>query len=127
MIWITANTIVVAIGTLHVIFMLGELLPWKRPQIMAIVIGKWFKPLALGPNEEQFAASIVHNAGIYNGLVAAGLFSTVISTDPFPIQVTLIIGGIVAGLFGAMTLSKATVVQAVLGAIALTCLLCTRH
>jgi uncharacterized membrane protein len=63
---------------------------------------------------------VVHNAGIYNGIVAVGLFvAASVESGAFHIQIALLTGGVVAGLFGAATLTKATVVQAFFGAIAL--------
>lgn len=60
------------------------------------------------------------NAGIYNGIVAAGLFAAAwVGPNAYCIQVTLLAGGIVAGLFGVATLSKATIMQAICCAIAL--------
>ncbi|MFM8275646.1 MAG: DUF1304 family protein [Cyanobium sp.] len=64
-------------------------------------------------------ALIVHNAGIYNGILAAALFVSVLATpQDVAIQLSLLIGGIVAGIFGAFTLTKATIIQAILGAMA---------
>jgi hypothetical protein len=42
-----------------------------------------------------------------------------VKPEAFHIQIALLTGGIVAGLFGAATLTKATIVQAIFGAIAL--------
>ena len=61
---------------------------------------------------------VVHNAGIYNGIVAVGLFVAA-KTEAFHVQIALLTGGMVAGLFGAATLAKVTIVQAIFGAIAL--------
>jgi uncharacterized membrane protein len=122
-----AQMMVFAIGVLHVLFMLGELFPWNRPIIMGVVLGKWRRPLNLGPNETQLLSSVVHNAGIYNGIVASGLFATFwLGPSAFLIQVVLLTGGIVAGLFGAATLTRGTIAQALLGAIALVAVLSRR-
>ena len=108
------------IALLHMFFMIGELLPWGGPKIMGLVISKWPRVLDLSTNDRHFAAMIVHNAGVYNGIVAAGLLSAAwVGSSAYCIQVTLLAGGIVAGLFGFATLSKATIVQAIFGAIAL--------
>jgi uncharacterized membrane protein len=57
---------------------------------------------------------------VYNGIVAAGLFATAgVGPNAYLIQIVLLAGGIVAGIFGAMTLSKATILQAILGVIAI--------
>ena len=114
-----ANVAVFSIAFLHVLFMLGELFLWKHPLIMEIVRKKW-EPLCLGEKEHRLLAAVVHNAAIYNGIVASGLFATLcVGPSAFPIQVVLLAGGIVAGLFGAATLTRGTIAQAFLGAIAL--------
>jgi uncharacterized membrane protein len=108
------------IGALHLSFMIGELYPWESPWIMNLVRQKWPKKLNLSHNDTDFVSMAVHNAGIYNGIVAAGLFSAAYVGSPaFHVQVTLLVGGIVAGLFGAKTLSKLVIGQAIAGVIAL--------
>ena len=62
---------------------------------------------------------MLHNSGIYIVILAAGLFVAA-KTEAFHLQIALLTGVIVAGLFGAATLTKATIVQAFFGAIALT-------
>ena len=115
-----SSVAVCCIGGLHFFFMIGELVPWERPAIMTLVIRKWKQPLDLSANDKQLLSMVVHNAGVYNGIVAAGLFASLIhGSDAFDVQVALLSGGVIAGLFGAATLSKATIVQAIFGAIAL--------
>jgi putative membrane protein len=108
------------IGSVHALLMLAEVFKWGEPFLMTKLLGdKWGPDIKL-PNGKAALPMVVHNAGIYNGIVAAGLFATLAVGEPaFPIQVTLLAGGIVAGLFGAWTLSRITGVQAILGLIAL--------
>lgn len=107
------------IGLLHTAFAVGELYQWGSPKILLKVLQKWNLEKLSGP-ERQLMAVIVHNAGVYNGIVAAGLFAALwCGVAAQPVQVTLLAGGIVAGLVGAATLSKATVVQAIAGTAAL--------
>jgi uncharacterized membrane protein len=118
--WKSSQIAICSIAVLHVLFMVGELFPWESPLIMAAVVEKWPYPLDLSPNDSHFAAMVVHNAGIYNGIVAVGLFVAASrGRSALPVQVALLAGGIVAGLFGAATLTFATILQAVVGAIAL--------
>jgi uncharacterized membrane protein len=94
------------IGILHVVFMVGEFFPWGRPKIMVRVLEKWPQQLNLSANETHFVAMVVHNAGIYNGIVAVGLFASIYGgASTFPVQVALVAGGVVAGIFGAKTLT----------------------
>jgi uncharacterized membrane protein len=111
---------VFAIGILHALFMIGELFPWKRPLIIAAVLKKWPQRLDLSANDLSFVATVVHNAGVYNGIVAAALLTTAaVGPSSWIVQAALLAGCVFAGLFGAFTLTKATVVQAVLSSLAL--------
>src|SRR4051812_47482771 len=122
--WKTSQIALCSIGVLHSLFMVGELYPWESPMIMTLVLEKWPDVLDLSRNDSHFVSMVVHNAGIYNGIVAVALFVTASrDRDSVPVQVALLIGGIAAGLFGAATLTGATIVQAVLGAIALAAIL----
>jgi len=86
---------------------------------MALVLQKW-PLLDLSVDDTHFVSMVVHNAGIYNGIVAAGLFvAAAPGPAAFHIQIALLAGGVVAGLFGAMTLTRVILGQAILGAIAL--------
>src|SRR4051794_15510297 len=116
--WSKPTIAVVSIGFLHVLFMLGELLGWKCPLIMTLVLNNW--GLDLSADQSHFVSNVVHNAGIYNGIVAAGLFAAVsLGPQGRPVQLALLTGGIVAGIFGGLTLTPETFAQAILGAIGL--------
>jgi hypothetical protein len=39
-----------------------------------LVLRKWPRQLDLTVNDRNFVSMVAHNAGIYNGIVAAGLF-----------------------------------------------------
>jgi hypothetical protein len=119
--WKSSRLALCAIGVLHTVFMLGELFEWSSPFIMNLVLGTWPPhPLVLSQDDIPFTVAVVHNAGIYNGIAAAGLFAAAsLGPSGFPVQVALLAGGIVAGIFGAVTLAPVTIVQAILGAIAL--------
>src|SRR5882672_3225360 len=90
------------IGALHLGFMVGELYPWERPWIMALVAKK--RGLDFAKNDTtHLLAMVVHNAGIYNGIVAAGLFAALCAGPAaLHIQIALLAGGIVAGVFGGV-------------------------
>lgn len=115
------------IGILHIAIMVGELYPWEHPWIMVRVLEKWPRPLDLSVNDTHLVAMIVHNAGIYNGIVGASLFASAsVGPAAFPTRVALLAGGVVAGLFGAKTLSVVTIGQAILSAVALVVVVCFR-
>lgn len=63
----------------------------------------------------------MHNAGIYNGILAGGLFwaayAGLAATD---VALVMLVGAVVAGIFGTATLkSPATALQAAVGIIGL--------
>lgn len=125
--WTAPQVAICLIGILHLVFMIGELYPWEHPWIMVRVLERWPQRLDLSVNDTHLVAMVVHNAGIYNGIVAAGLFASACAGPAaFPAQIALLAGGVVAGLFGAKTLSVVTVGQAILGAIALVVVVCCR-
>jgi len=125
--WTAPQIAIGLIGILHLGFMVGELYPWEHPWIMERVLEKWPLQLDLSANDTHFVAMVVHNAGIYNGIVAAGLFvSALAGPAAFPVQVVLLAGGVVAGLFGAKTLTLMTLGQAIFGAIAIVVVVCCR-
>jgi hypothetical protein len=78
----TPTIAISVIGVLHLGFMIGELYPWESPWIMRLVLQKWPKKLDLSPNDTDFVSMAVHNAGIYNGIVAVGLFSAALCRLP---------------------------------------------
>ena len=69
----------------------------------------------------SLVATIVHNAGIYNAILAGGLFWAAWIGDPArDVARLLLIGAVVAGAFGTATLkSPLTALQAILGAVGL--------
>lgn len=126
--WSAGQIAIAVIGVVHVVLLLGELFPWHNPYIMTKALNDVPLQTIPLPNGKSALPMVVHNAGIYNGIVAAGLFATLMVGRPaFPIQVVLLLGGIIAGVFGAWTLSPLTIAQAVIGSIALGIVLLSRR
>jgi uncharacterized membrane protein len=127
------NWFLIVAAALHALFMLGELLPWDTPFILQIVSEKERKRLTeeeckklregelFTKCQKRLVAAIVHNAGIYNGIVAGGLFWAAYAGDPaMDVARVLLIGAIVAGVFGAVTLkAPEVVIQSLVAGIAL--------
>src|SRR4051812_26840629 len=112
----------VVAGLLHLVFMLAELFPWGNPALLA---GIAKKKLSAGQGfndpQQRLVATIVHNAGIYNGILAGGLLWAAYQ-DPIAADVArvLLAGAVAAGIFGTATIkSWATAVQALVGIIGL--------
>jgi uncharacterized membrane protein len=115
------QVILVVAGLLHLGFVAGEMLPWQRPFILQRVMSK--RGITFAGDQLDLTATIVHNAGIYNLILAAGLLWSVapgaFGSSLEPVGVTalrcfFLSGAVVAGLFG-LTLSVTTAVQALVG------------
>lgn len=121
------------VAALHAAFMLGELLPFGSPFLLQKLGAKLPKGLGTEhPQEggtvlpkgkvwteaqETLVATIVRNAGIYNGILAGGLFWAAWPESPdLEVARVLFAGAAVAGLFGTATLrSPLTALQAIFG------------
>ena len=108
---IIADAAVVLVALLHLYFLVLEMFLWTRP----------FGIRTFGLTPEFAAASrgLAANQGLYNGFIAAGLaWSAFLGSDP--ISVFFLGCVVVAGVFGAITVSRKIFwVQALPGIIAL--------
>ena len=129
----TSTRILLSVAAaVHALFLLVEMFPWPYP----LLLKKVSKDLedVPGPRGESegrkwtraqqpLVATIVQNAGIYNGILAGGLLwsawtlNMTLDVDPArAVARVLLAGAAVAGIFGTATLkSKATAGQAILG------------
>ncbi len=96
-------TIVVAI--IHVWIMVLEMYLWDKP------FGR--KAFRLSPEQAQMTKVLAANQGLYNGVLAAGLFAALVLNN-LHMQLFLLVSIIVLGIFGGMTSSKKIIyIQAV--------------
>ena len=111
-----ANIVIALVALLHVYFMLLEMFFWTKP----------FGRRAFGLSAEFAEASqrLAANQGLYNGFLAAGLVWGLLLGDAgTPIKVFFLGCVLIAGVFGALTVSRKILwVQAVPAAVALTLL-----
>jgi len=111
-----ANIVIALVALLHVYFMVLEMFFWTKP----------FGRRAFGLSAEFAEASkrLAANQGLYNGFLAAGLVWGLLLGDAgTPIKVFFLGCVILAGVFGALTVSRKILwVQAVPAAVALTLL-----
>jgi len=109
------------VALLHAAFMALELFPWRTPFLLALVSKKLPDGESFTPKQRDLVATIVHNAGVYNGILAAGLGWAALTGDSAnDVARVLLAGAAVAGIFGTVTMrSVPTAVQAVLGIIGL--------
>jgi putative membrane protein len=111
---IVATGLVVLVAVLHAYFLVLEMFLWSTP------VGR--RVFGLTPEFAAESKALAANQGLYNGFLVAGLAWGLAYDD----NVTLFFLGcvIVAGVFGALTVSsRILVVQAVPGALALGALL----
>ena len=113
-----AALLVAIVAAIHVYILVLEMFLWRTPRGLK----------AFG-TDQAFAdqsATLAANQGLYNGFLAAGLIWGLLAADPVGFQVTVFFLGcvIVAGLYGAATVSRRIlVVQALPAAIALAAVL----
>ena len=102
------------VALIHLVILAMEMFLWETPAVRGV--------FRISP---EFAANtrvLAANQGLYNGFLAAGLvWGLVLGAEGFAIKTFFLLCVLVAGLFGAATVSrKILFVQAVPAAIALT-------
>jgi len=117
MIWI-ANGLVALVAALHGYFLVLEMFLWTKP------LG--LKTFRNTPEKAAESAVLAANQGLYNGFLAAGLIWGLVHGNPafaFQIKVFFLLCVIVAGAYGAATVStRILIVHALPAAIALAAL-----
>src|ERR1700681_3598576 len=114
-----ANILVALVALLHVYFLVLEMFLWTKP----IGLQTFHQSLA----KAQESAVLAANQGLYNGFLAAGLVWGLLHPAPavaFQIKIFFLACVVIAGIYGAVTVSKRILmVQALPAAIALVLLL----
>ena len=114
-----ANALVALVAALHVYFLILEMFLWTRPLGL-----KTFRQTLERAIESKVLAA---NQGLYNGFLAAGLIWGLVHPVAgfgFQIKIFFLLCVIIAGVFGAATVSRRILfVQATPAAIALVLLL----
>lgn len=97
---VVANVLVGLVAAVHVYFLVLEMLLWKTPRGRAV----------FGTDAEfaKKAAALAANQGLYNGILAAGLIWSLFASEDvaYQVQIFFLISVIVAGLFGAVTVTR---------------------
>ena len=110
-----ANILVAVVAALHVYFLILEMFLWTRP------LG--LKTFRNSPEKAAQSAVLAANQGLYNGFLAAGLIWGLLHGNPdfaFQIKMFFLLCVIVAGLYGAASVSRRILyVQAAPAALAL--------
>ncbi|MGB9117302.1 DUF1304 domain-containing protein [Bradyrhizobium sp.] len=110
-----ADTLVALVAALHVYFLILEMFLWTKP------LG--LKTFRNSSEKAADSAVLAANQGLYNGFLAAGLVWGLVQAIPgfaFQIKVFFLLCVIVAGVYGAASVSRGILfVQAAPAAIAL--------
>ena len=118
---VVAAVLVALVALIHAYILVLEMVLWKTPR------GRQ----AFGTTVEQAEtmATLAANQGLYNGFLAAGLALSLVLAEPtaFAFKVFFLVCVILAGLYGAATVSRRIlVVQALPAALALVAVLLAR-
>src|SRR5436305_4132231 len=98
--WV-ANSLVALVAALHVYFLVLEMFLWTKP------LG--LKTFRNTPEKARESAVLAANQGLYNGFLAAGLIWGLLQAGPvfaFQIKVFFLFCVIVAGIYGAASVSR---------------------
>jgi putative membrane protein len=96
-----ANVLVALVAILHVYFLILEMFLWTKPLGL-----KTFRNTQEKANDSAVLAA---NQGLYNGFLAAGLFWGLFHPQPavaFQIKVFFLLCVIIAGAYGAYSVSR---------------------
>jgi len=113
-----AKISVAAVALLHIVFMYVECVLWNRPAGRRI--------FAMSETQARQTAVLAANQGLYNGFIAAGLGWGLLLNKTCSTEIIVFFLGcvVIAGVFGALTASRAIFwLQGLPGAMALSLVL----
>ncbi|MET0207658.1 MAG: DUF1304 domain-containing protein [Burkholderiaceae bacterium] len=94
-----AHIIVALVALIHVYILVLEMFLWTTP--------KGMKAFGLTPERAQDTKVLAANQGLYNGFLAAGLiWGLMLGAAGDPVKVFFLACVLVAGLYGAATVSR---------------------
>lgn len=109
-----SDILIVIVALLHFFFLYLEMFLWDKPRGM--------KSFNLTPEFAKQSKRLAMNQGLYNGFLAAGLLWGLFAGNP--VKIFFLSCVIIAGIFGAFTVSKRIFyIQAVPAILALVILL----
>jgi len=116
-----ANAVIVLVALLHLYFLVLEMFFWTKP------LGR--RAFGLSAEFAEASKRLAANQGLYNGFLAAGLiWGVLLGEAGFAIKVFFLACVIIAGVFGAVTVSRKILwVQALPAAVALVLLIAPRY
>lgn len=116
----TATIVVALVALLHVYFMVLEMFLWDKP------LG--LKTFHQTPEKAAITKVLAANQGLYNGFLAAGLlWGLGLGADGTPVKLFFLGCVLIAGLYGAVTVSRRIfIVQGLPAAIGIVLVLLSR-
>ncbi|MEH1970346.1 DUF1304 domain-containing protein [Nostoc sp.] len=100
---IVATIAIAFVAFIHIVISVVEIFLWKNPVV--------HQRLGFTADIASQVAPIVKNAGLYNGFIAAGLiWGAFTKSDVLSIRVFFLVCVVIAGIFGALTLKRTTLV-----------------
>jgi putative membrane protein len=116
---ILANALVAVVAAFHVYFLILEMFLWTKPAGLRV--------FGMTPEKAADSAALAANQGLYNGFLAAGLIWGLVQPTPafaFQIKVFFLLGVIIAGVYGAVSVSRKILFAQALPAVIALILLC---
>ena len=113
-----AALLVAVVAAIHVYIVILEMFLWRTP--------RGLRSFGTTQSFADESATLAANQGLYNGFLVAGLIWGLIAADPvgFQVRIFFLACVIVAGLYGAATVSRRILfVQAVPAALAMAAVL----
>jgi len=112
-----SNILIAAIALLHIYFLILEMFLWDKP--------KGLRTFRHSLETAKASKALAMNMGLYNGFLAAGLiWSLYLGAEGYNISLFFLSCVLIAGIFGAITVSRSILfVQALPAAITLVALL----
>jgi putative membrane protein len=114
---LAASVLIAVVAAIHVYIVVLEMLLWQKP------IGR--RVFRTTPEQAAQTATLAANQGLYNGFLAAGLLWSLLAAEGLrrPVAAFFLVCVAVAGLFGAVTVSRRILfVQTLPAVAALLCL-----
>jgi putative membrane protein len=113
-----ANVLVGLVALIHIYILVLEMFLWNTPRGRAA--------FGTDPEFAGKSATLAANQGLYNGFLAAGLIWALVAGAPagYPAKIFFLVCVIIAGLYGAATVSRRILlVQSLPAALALAAVL----
>lgn len=93
---LVSNMLLVIVALLHVYFLYLEMFLWDKP--------RGIKSFRMTEEQAKQSKTLAANQGLYNGFLAAGLLWGLFAGNP--VKIFFLSCVIIAGIFGAFTVSK---------------------